>query len=219
MFKGTGGNERVLEKGQEPCTIRRGGGSSTGLSMGWSWQEQPFCLCGVERRRLRFWRGFTAGRRPPRYKRTPAHYQTPFRRERFTRYHFSPGEAQRRTHQPCRHAGVLGTRENAPSRSGRVILSTYSEEQSVLLSYKVGRRWRIRRDWGRVVITRPVWLRSLHSIHGIGLVKWHGIPMRSFDVVVVGNARRWDQTPRESVVPVWLIYIFAFSFSESRRLM
>ena len=37
------------------------------------------------------------------------------------------------------------------------VLSTCWLERSILLSYNEERRWKTRRDWGRVVITRSVW--------------------------------------------------------------
>jgi SRSO17 transposase len=60
----------------------------------------------------------------------------------------------------------------------------------LLLSYNEARCWKPRRDWGRVVITRPGLLQSPHSILGICPVTWHGIPVRSSDVVVVENGQR-----------------------------
>ncbi len=56
-----------------------------------------------------------------------------------------------------------------------------------------------------VVVMQPVSPWSPRPTPGIDSVKWHGIPLHSNDVFVVGNALRGGRKQKESVVRALLI--------------
>ncbi len=67
-----------------------------------------------------------------------------------------------------------------------------------------------------LIVMRRVSLQVSRSTPRIGPVKWRGIPWHTSGVFAVGNAQRWVQRPRESVVPARADLNLRIFFSRSR---